>query len=409
MATTLQEIQDEWDVWMEPTYINKQGQTKKTVAQTWRDQNPGEFSQLLAYREGGQKPMLATSMGRQMVEHVEAWLTEKGEVIEPPPPPPPPSSNFGSRLFEGLEWAQAESSGPVVSVSTLSELTSTISRSGAIIDCGGRSINLGGQLSLPNVSQLTTLQNGIFTGGRVDKSNSSKWRLRNLDVSLGSPEDNVKGSSGAFLHIDKCRIHHAPRQGVLLYPHSDFVMSNCRVYENGSITNQDHGIYAGEGSRLLIYNSVFYNNQAYQGQFYPHYHGGLVVCCTFYGGRTRGGVVIGSEGSDPVSDLRFIGVISSNNSHGWGFDSYGTLGSGISLEDCLGWANASGDFDSGSWTVIRPKHGDPKFVNPTNGDFSLGVGSAAKGIIDQSLWAFVPATDINGKARITGDAGAYAA
>jgi hypothetical protein len=47
-------------------------------------------------------------------------------------------------------------------------------------------------------------------------------------------------------------------------------------------------------------------------------------------------------------------------------------------------------------------------VNPGAGDFSPGDGSAAKGIIDQSLFALVPAADINGKARVTGDAGAFA-
>ena len=324
-------------------------------------------------------------------------------------PEVPVSGDYGSQLWKGFEWAQAESTGPVFDVATTSELLSALSRSGAIVDGGGRSFALNGNLSLPNNGALTTLQNAKLTGGRVDKSNSAKWRLRNLDISLGNPEDNIKGSSGAFLHVDNCRVHNAPKQGVLLYPHSDFVMSNCRLYENGSNTNQDHGIYTGSGSRLLIFNCIFYNNQAYQGQFYPHYHGGLVVCCTFYGGRTRGGIIVGSEGGDPVSDLRFVGIISANNSHGWGYEAYGTLGSGIRLEDCLGWANSAGDFDSGSWTVTRPRHGDPKFADPGAGDFSPLAGSAAKGIIDQSLWPLVPPTDIDGKPRVTADAGALVA
>lgn len=330
-------------------------------------------------------------------------------VAPPPPPPPPPppiSTTFGAKLHDGFEWVLQESPGPVVSVSTVSELLAALSRSGAIIDGGGRAFQLSDQLTLPAVSALTTLQNARLTGGRIYKANSSKWRLRNLDISLGSPEDNVKADSdGAFLDIDSCNIHNAPRQGILLYPHSDFCLRNSRVHHNGSTTNQDHGIYTGGGSRLLIYNTAFYENQAYNGQFYPHYHGGLIVCCTFYGGKTRGGAVIGSENSDPTSDLRFIGCISAK-APWWGFEQYQTA-TNITLEDCLGWSNGSGDFDSGL-TVVRGKHGDPMFVDPANGNFRLGAGSAAKGIIDPSLFDYVPPRDIDGSPRVTADAGAFA-
>jgi hypothetical protein len=87
MAETLKELEDEWNVWLEPTYINSHNQTKKTVAEIWREANPGEYTKLLAYRDQSNpvKPILLTSMGRQMVEHVEAWLTEKNETTLPPP------------------------------------------------------------------------------------------------------------------------------------------------------------------------------------------------------------------------------------------------------------------------------------------------------------------------------------
>lgn len=90
MADVLKELQDEWNVWLEPTYVNSRGQTKTTTAEAWRHANPGEYQKLLDYRaEKITKPTLASSMGRQMVEHAEAWLTAK----EATPLPPPVQSN----------------------------------------------------------------------------------------------------------------------------------------------------------------------------------------------------------------------------------------------------------------------------------------------------------------------------
>ena len=100
--STLEQLQDEWNVWLEPTYVNNKGQVKKTIQQVWREANPGEYSQLLAYREGGPKPTLASSMGKQMVEHVEAWLTEKAEQPpEPPPEPIPPVATLIQTIAQG--------------------------------------------------------------------------------------------------------------------------------------------------------------------------------------------------------------------------------------------------------------------------------------------------------------------
>lgn len=86
MADTVKELEDEWNVWLEPTYVNSKGQTKKTIAEIWREDNPLEYDKLLLYRNGGPKPSLATSMGKQMVEHVEAYLVAKGGGTPPPTP-----------------------------------------------------------------------------------------------------------------------------------------------------------------------------------------------------------------------------------------------------------------------------------------------------------------------------------
>lgn len=326
--------------------------------------------------------------------------------------PPPGSGEYGANLHDGFTWVLQEPTGPVVSVTSASQFTAAIAAAtvndGRIIDGGGLTFTIS-QIELPAVSVLTTIRNVTLVGGRIYKGNTGKWRLRNCDISAGVPSNNVKGSGGGFFDLDGCRLHNAVNTGFLMYPHDDVVIRNCRIYSNGSNANQDHGIYCGVGSRMLVYNTAFYNNQAYQVQFYPHYHGALFVCCTMYGGVTRGGVVFGSENSDPASDLRMIGCVAANSPL-LGFQQYNTTGP-IVLEDCIGWNNAAGDLDSfsSSVTVTRFRHGDPKFVNPSTGDFSPGTGSVLIGVIDPSLYNYVPPTDINGKTRVTADAGAFAA
>lgn len=88
----LDDLQAEWAIFMEEKVDaagNPLGRNKQSQDWRWRQDNPGEFNALLAYRNGtGPRPNLATVTGRRMVEHVDAYL----EAIAEPPPPPPPTS-----------------------------------------------------------------------------------------------------------------------------------------------------------------------------------------------------------------------------------------------------------------------------------------------------------------------------
>ncbi len=74
--TALTELDNEWAEFMQPT-----GPTgKRSQDETWRVQNPGEWSKLQTYRAGtGPRPTLATRPGRRMTHHVAAWLALKTE------------------------------------------------------------------------------------------------------------------------------------------------------------------------------------------------------------------------------------------------------------------------------------------------------------------------------------------
>lgn len=338
-------------------------------------------------------------------DEVQRRLTLLEQPVVVPHPPPPPPSVFGADLFKGFEWAQVEPSGTIANVTTNQDLAMALASGADIIDGGGRTFTPG-QMTLPAHASFRTVRNMRLTGSRVYKAGTSKWRLRGCDLFGGLPEDNLKAEAGGYLDIDGCDIHGAPRQGILLY-HDDVVIRNSRVHHNGTLSNQDHGVYASGGNRLLVFNSAFYANQAYQMQVYPKWHTALIVCCTLFGGVTRGGVVVGSENVDATSDIRFVGCISSG-APGYGWDQWQTAYR-IRIEDCLGWANSKGDVTASlQASTVRFEHGDPKFKDAANGDFSPIAGSAAKGIIDPSLHPLVPPTDIDGRPRVTADAGAHA-
>ncbi len=319
-----------------------------------------------------------------------------------------PPVQFGEDLFEGFEWAEQEITGSIARPTTNQELQLALSSAADIVDGGGRTFTNPGQLVLPTHSGFRMLLNTKVSGARVYRQGGN-WRLRDCDIGYGAPEDSVKAENAGKLDIDGCRIHHAPKQGILLYA-DDVVIRNSRVYDNGTIdlSNQHHGIYASKGNRLLTFSTAYYGSTAYQMQLYPQYHGIRGVCLTVYGGKTRGGIVVGSENTNPTSDVRLIGVVSTN-APWYGFDQW-QQAFRISIEDCLGWQNTKGDVTASlQGSLVRFVHGDPKFKNAASGDFSLLAGSAAKGIIDPSLWKYVPPTDINGNPRVTADAGAWAA
>lgn len=78
------ELDSAWTEWMR----EKNSQNKLTQGGTWRRDNPGEWTQLQAYRNGGARPNLASITGKQMVFETAAWLLAGGA---PPPPPPTPT------------------------------------------------------------------------------------------------------------------------------------------------------------------------------------------------------------------------------------------------------------------------------------------------------------------------------
>lgn len=101
-------LEAEWAEWLKPT---GPGNPQASQGEKWRRDNPGEWAQLKAYRDGtGPRPSLATNTGRQMVFSTDALL-----MLNPDPPDPtfPPewadfSDDFDPAPASRWRWALAD-------------------------------------------------------------------------------------------------------------------------------------------------------------------------------------------------------------------------------------------------------------------------------------------------------------
>lgn len=366
-------LKREWDEFMHDRATPNRAQW--TQDQRWRKDNPGALAALIAYRDGGERPFVPTAGGTlaRMIQHIDAWRA----VWAIPVP------TFGVDMWQGFEWATGAPLGARVEVDSVAKLRAAVrDLPGAVIDGGNRTFDLGGQLELRNHGVMTEIRNAVFRTGRV-LSRGGPWRLSNIlaDEPPVSEEDCVKGEGGGFLHLDRVTLRRASRQGILLAPHTDVVISNSYIGPGGRDGTFDHGIYAAGGERCLIFNSVFAGNAAYQLHFYPSYEDVRVVCCTMRGGKgsmvsaLRQGLFVGCE---------FVG------SSRYGIEEYRAC-SDVTIADCVGSENKLGGQNVPSASVVGWRD-----------------EGSSKGVIRPEFWRYVPPTDIAGKPRATADAGAYA-
>lgn len=334
--------------------------------------------------------------GEYAVEAIGFTRIERAEWPQQPAP-----SQYGGLLPTRL----AESPGPEIQVSSLAQL-----RAAADSVAAGTRIRIiapidGQGTQLPFNCKGTATAPILFTGAPV--RNFTQWYVgnaayvcfRGLDMSAMQVALKLTGASH-HVEVDGCRIHDCSRQGILISsltaasPHIQ--VWNNRIERCGSQANLDHGIYWAQARPGdVLANNLLIDNWAYQIQLYPDCVGLIATCNTMEGGARhpdeRGGLVIGSEGTVTTRDCTIVGLVGVDAPANGVVRINQPIGPNRCF-DSVGVANAGVDFEP-----------DPnmQYVNCVS-------DAPAKELIQPARYGYVPPRDIDGKPRVTADAGCFA-
>jgi len=321
---------------------------------------------------------------------------------------PPPASSFGADLPARLPL----STGPTVEASTLALMRTMIStatanttvKQTAPFDLGGQDLVIGCR---GNAGATITVDLAApVRNGRILISRASHTRVLFTDLGF-SPIDGVKITDGSN-HIDVDgwggTIHDTKGQGFLQTDPScfDWQFWNARLLRCGTSTNLDHGFYVAASRGKCVIGSVIVTDpQAYCYQIYPDSRGPdglglLVTAFEGHGGRTRGGVIVGSKQAGQQTDATLVGGVITN----------AVAGAVRTIRE----TSTAPAPTVRVWDVLASGGASPAFGSGIITDHcEVGWhGTQARGWVQPSRYGLLPALDIDGKPRVTADAGAVA-
>jgi parallel beta-helix repeat protein len=277
-------------------------------------------------------------------------------------------------------------------------------------------------INVTNSSHITLAGNHVsYAGQPVSGQNRTGIRLSNVSNSLvsGNTSDHnsdygiavVAGSTGnelrANVTYNNSRVFERATAGIRLYQSPGNVVDG-----NISHDNQDSGIECYPGSNnTLLFNNVVYNNGDH-GIDDLMTTGQRIIANTAYHNVTAGINVEGSSTGATIADnISVDNGIKSPRTHsdirvehgstdGTTMDSdlvYLTVPDTLLIWDSVSYSSLAA-FQSATGQESHGIQADPRWANPSAGDFHLTASSPAIDSADSGVSGF-PATDVEGNAR----------
>lgn len=350
-------------------------------------------------------------------------LGETGPLESSTFPPAAQPGEFGAELPDRI----AEPTGPEDVATSASELddalaTSTrrIIRVKGFIDYGSavmaENTANGPRLTARGTATTTHILYGVPSEGDRIRGRimflGDYWRIRGLDVTgyncIKAADVSDPAKTFRFLDIDRCRLHGSLSSALLNgWGTSSDIQVWDTVFDLRGIANPSStglGPYCaytgGPTSRWTFANDLFLNGNGWSLHLYPQPSDVLYTACTMVGGIKRGGVLLGGQARNAIG----VGCIITGSPTAAFEINTGATGA---VYDTVGWQNKNGWWQPGYGTLPNDNLlvADPML----DGQWRPKVGSPAKGHVKPERWGVLPALDMDGRARVTADAGCYAA
>jgi len=299
----------------------------------------------------------------------------------------------------------------------------------------GESINSNNQTlpagtSWSSVVTISAYPSESVTITNVLLSNSQIRYLvfQDLTIDAQSSVDETVYINGAnHIRFRNCEIKNARRQGVLMpHPGADYnEFINCNVHHNGTTQNLDHGFYVAS-SNNTVEGCLIHDNAAFGLQIYNGYgeraDNNTIKNNKVFNNSTAGtgSGLLASSGSGNLIynnivyghqlygiDVSFgspsnTGVYNNTVYNNGGGIRAGSDSTGAIIKNNIVYQSGSAVSNSGSGTTLSNNlTADPKFVNPSAGDFQLQSTSPA---IDSGVALPQVGIDIEGVLRPQGTA-----
>jgi Right handed beta helix region len=212
------------------------------------------------------------------------------------------------------------------------------------------------------------------------------------------------------VEFSACELRGSQRQGFFSEPSTRSIqIIGCSIHDNGGSgpVHLDHNVYI-QGQGHVIANCRIANApNGSNVQIYPS-SDRLIVTENTIVGAGLDGIIVGSEGAGTTTNLTIVNnVIAFNGRYGvstyWG----GTVGTGNLATTNVAWGNTSGQLVGTGITYTANTVADPRFVDRTQGNFHLQLGSPA---VDMGKVEYALPDDLDGAGRPQGtgpDIGTY--